>query len=186
MDVKTAFLHEDLEEEIYMRQPKGFEVKGKENLVCKLKKSLYGLKQSPRMWYQKFDTYMLRLNFVRSNSDHCVYVKRTDDQFVILTLYVDDMLLIGNSVKMVNSVKSLLAKKFEMKDLGPANFILGMQIRRDREKQKLWLRQEKYIKEILKKFNMIDCKPVSTPIPLGTKLFAKQCPKTDEEVEEMA
>ena len=138
------------------------------------------------MWYQNFDTYMLQLNFVRSNSDHCIYVKRTGDQFVILTLYVDDMLLIGNSVKMVNSVKSLLAKKFEMKDLGPTNFILGMQIRRDREKWKLWLRQEKYIKEILKKFNMIDCKPVGTSIPLGTKLSAKQCPKMDEEAKEMA
>ena len=98
------------------------------------------------MWYQKFDTYMLQLNFVRSNSDHCVYVKRTGDQFVILTLYVDDILLIRNSVKMVNSVKNLLVKKFKMKDLRPANFILGMQIRRDCEKRKLWLRQKKYIK----------------------------------------
>ena len=186
MDVKTAFLHGDLEEEIYMRQPEGFEAKGKENLVCKLKKSLYGLKQSPRMWYQKFDTYMLQLDFVRSNSDHCVYVKRAGDQFVILTLYVDDMLLIGNNMKMVKSVKNLLAKKFDMKDLRPANFILGMQITRDREKRKLWLGQEKYIKEILKKFNMMDCKPVGTPMSSGTKLSAEQCPKTDEEIEEMA
>jgi hypothetical protein len=76
MDVKTTFLHGDLEEEIYMKQPEGFVVKGKKELVCKLKKSLYGLKQSPRMWYQKFDTYILGLGFVRSKVDHCVYSKR--------------------------------------------------------------------------------------------------------------
>ncbi|GFQ02696.1 retrovirus-related pol polyprotein from transposon tnt 1-94 [Phtheirospermum japonicum] len=173
MDVKMAFLHGDLEEEIYMRQPEGFETKGKENLVCRLKKSLSGLKQSSRMWYQKFDTHMLQLNFIRLNSNHCVYVKRADNQFVILTLYVDDMLLIGNSMKMVKSVKGLLAKKFDMKDLGPANFILGMQIKRHHEKQKLWLGQEKYINEILKKFRMADCKPVGTPISKGTKFSVK-------------
>jgi hypothetical protein len=76
MDVKTTFLHGDLEEEIYMKQPEGFVVKGKKELVCKLKKSLYGLKQSPRMWYQKFDTYILGLGFVRSRDDHCVYSKQ--------------------------------------------------------------------------------------------------------------
>jgi hypothetical protein len=75
MDVKTTFLHGDLEEEIYMKQPEGFVVKGRKELVCKLKKSLYGLKQSPRMWYQNFDTYILRLGFVRSKADHCVYSK---------------------------------------------------------------------------------------------------------------
>jgi hypothetical protein len=76
MDLKTTFLHGDLEEEIYMKQPEGFVVKGKKDLVCKLKKSLYGLKQSPRMWYQKFDTYILELGFVRSRVDHCVYSKQ--------------------------------------------------------------------------------------------------------------
>ena len=75
MDVKTTFLHGDLEEEIYMKQPEGYVVKGKKELVCKMKKSLYGLKQSPRMWYQKFDTYMLGLGFTRSKEDQCVYFK---------------------------------------------------------------------------------------------------------------
>ena len=73
MDVKTAFLHGDLEEEIYMKQPEGFMVKGKKELVCRLKKSLYGLKQSPRMWYQKFDTYRRGIFFTKINEDHCVY-----------------------------------------------------------------------------------------------------------------
>ena len=93
MDVKTTFLHGDLEEEIYMKQPEGFIVKGKNELVCKLKKSLYGLKQSPRMWYQKFDTYILGLGFVRSKADHCVYSKQVGDHFINIVMYVDDMLL---------------------------------------------------------------------------------------------
>jgi hypothetical protein len=82
MDVKTTFLHGDLEEEIFMKQPEGYVVKGKKELVCKLKKSLYGLKQSPRMWYQKFDTYMLGLGFTRSKEDHCVYSKLIGDHFI--------------------------------------------------------------------------------------------------------
>jgi hypothetical protein len=82
MDVKTTFLHGDLEEEIYMKQPEGFVVKGKKELVCKLKKSLYSLKKSPRMWYQKFDTYILGLGFVRSRSNHYVYSKQVGNQFI--------------------------------------------------------------------------------------------------------
>ncbi|KAK8926133.1 hypothetical protein KSP39_PZI018401 [Platanthera zijinensis] len=186
MDVKTAFLHGDLEEEIYMRQPEGFEAKGKEDQVCRLKKSLYGLKQSPRMWYQKFDTYMLELGLERSNSDHCVYFQRKGEHFTILTLYVDDMLLVGNSVKMIQQLKKLLSAKFEMKDLGPASVILGMQITRERSKKKLWLGQQRYIEEVLKKFNMADCKPVGAPMPVGEKLSAEMCPKTHEDIEDMA
>jgi hypothetical protein len=94
MDVKTTFLHGDLEEEIYMKKPEGFVVKGKKELVCKLKKSMYGLKQSPRMLYKKIDTYVLGLGFKRSQEDHCVYFKLIGDHLIYLVLYVDDMLLI--------------------------------------------------------------------------------------------
>ena len=87
-------------------QPEGFEVKGKENLVCRLKKSLYGLKQSSRMWYQKFDTHMLGLVFIRNKADHYIYFKQVRDHFVILLLYVDDILLIGNNKEMIKGVKS--------------------------------------------------------------------------------
>jgi hypothetical protein len=100
MDVKTTFLHGDLEEKIYMKQPEGFVVKGKKELVCKLKNSLYGLKQSPRMWYQKFDTYMLGLGFTRRKEDHHVYFKLIGDHLIYLVLYVDDMLLIGNDKRL--------------------------------------------------------------------------------------
>jgi hypothetical protein len=106
MDVKTTFLHGDLEEEIFMKQPESYAVKGKKELVCKLKKSLYGLKQSPRMWYQKFDTNMLGLGFKRSKEDHCVYSKLIGDHVIYLVLYVDDMLLIGNNKEIIQDVKT--------------------------------------------------------------------------------
>eukprot|EP00253_Pinus_taeda_P021872 PITA_21872 len=129
MDVKTAFLHGDLEEEIYMKQPEGFAVKGKKELVCKLKKSLYGLKQSPRMWYQKFDTFIRGLGFTRSKADHCVYFKLIGDRVIYLVLYVDDMLLFGNDKEIIQDLKTQLSSKFDMKDLGAANYILGMELK---------------------------------------------------------
>jgi hypothetical protein len=106
MDVKTTFLHGYLEEEIYMKQPKSFAVKGKKELVCKLNKSLYGLNQSPRMWYQTFDTYILGLGFVRSRDDHCVYSKQVGGHFIYVVLYVDDVLLVGNNMDVIKEVKS--------------------------------------------------------------------------------
>ena len=137
MDVKTAFLHGDLEEEIYMKQPEGFMVKGKKELVCRLKKSLYGLKQSPRMWYQKFDTYIRGLGFTRSKEDHSVYFKLIGGHVIYLVLYVDDMLLIGNDKEIIQDLKTQLFSKFDMKDLGAANYILGMEIKRDQAKRKV-------------------------------------------------
>lgn len=137
------------------------------------------------MWYQKFDSYVAILGFSKFQVDHSVYVKRLDDNFVILTLYVDDVLLIVNNMNMAKLVKGLLAQHFDMKDFGQTNFIFGMQIHNDRKNQKLVLRQ-KYIDGVLKKFNMTDCKPVETPMATGTKLFADQCPQTKEEKEEMA
>src|SRR6202140_1037746 len=158
MDVKTAFLHGDLEEEIYMNQPEGFAVKGKKELVCKLKKSLYGLKQSPRMWYQKFITFIRGLGFTRNREDHCVYFKLIGDRVIYLVLYVDDMLLVGNDKEIIQDWKAQLSSKFDMKDLGAANYILYMEIKRDWEKRKLWLNQRKYVETILYRFNTQDGK----------------------------
>jgi hypothetical protein len=138
MDVKTTFLHGDLEEEIYMKYTEGFVVKGNKEIICKMKKSLYGLKQSPRISYKKIDTYMLRLGFTRSKEDHCVYFKLIGDHLIYLVLYVDDMLLIGNK-DIIQDVKTQLSYKFDMKDLGASNFILGMEIKRDQKKRKLGL-----------------------------------------------
>ena len=99
LDVKTTFLHGDLDEEIYMAQPHGFEVKGKENLVCRLKKTLYGLKKAPWKQYLKFDSFMHEHGYTRCHSDHCVYFKRLDDDnYIILCLYVDDILVFGSNM----------------------------------------------------------------------------------------
>jgi len=129
LDVKTAFLHGELEEEVYMLQPEGFKEKGKENLVCRLTKSLYGLKQAPKCWYKRFDSFIISLRYNRLNSDHCAYYKRFEDNdFVILLLYVDDMLVESPNKDRVQELKVQLAREFDMKHLGPANKILGMQI----------------------------------------------------------
>jgi hypothetical protein len=186
MDVKTTFLHGDLEEEIYMKYPEGFVVKGKKELVCNLNKSLYGLKQSPRMWYQKFDTYILGLGFVRSKVDHCVYSKQVGNHFIYVVLYVDDILLVGNNMDFIKEVKSQLSSKIDMKDLVAANFILGMEIKRDRANMKLWLNQIKYVETILQRFNMHGSKLVKVPIPIGVKLSKDQCPNRQEEEEDMS
>jgi hypothetical protein len=108
-------------------------VKGKKELVCKIKNSIYGLKQSPRMWYKKFDTYMVGLGFTRSKEDHYMYFKLIGDHLIYLVLYVDDMLLIGNNKEIIKDVKTQLSFKFDMNDLSAANFILGMEINKDRE-----------------------------------------------------
>jgi hypothetical protein len=123
MNVKIRFLHGDLEEEMYMKQPKGFVVKGKKYLMCKLKRSLYGLNQSPRMWYQNFNTYILSLGSVRRKVDHCIYSKEECGCFIYVAFYVYDRLLIGNNMNTIKEVKKHLSSKFDMKDLGVENFI---------------------------------------------------------------
>ncbi|KAL5750844.1 hypothetical protein ACOSP7_005117 [Xanthoceras sorbifolium] len=186
LDVKTAFLHGDLEEEIYMRQPEGFKEAGKENLVCRLKKSLYGLKQAPRQWYKKFDSFMSSSGFTRCQADHCCYIKRFDNSFIILLLYVDDMLVAGSDMQEIMNLKRELSKQFAMKDLGAAKQILGMRIKRDTKSETLLLSQAEYIKKVLSRFNMQDAKPVSTPLGVHFRLSKEQSPKTEEERTHMA
>jgi hypothetical protein len=187
MDVKTTFLHGDLEEQIYMKQPEGFSQLGQEHLVCKLKKSLYGLKQSPRQWYKRFDSYMIKISYKRCEYDCCVYVKSLDDgSFIFLLLYVDDMLIVAKSIVEVNKLKVLLSKEFDMKDLDAAKKILGMEIRRDNDAKKLWLYQAGYVKKVLERFIMENAKLVSTPLANHFRLSTSQCPKIVEETEDMS
>ncbi|KAH9678410.1 hypothetical protein KPL71_025698 [Citrus sinensis] len=125
MDVKTAFLHGELQEEIVMEQPEGYVVSGKEDHVCLLKKSLYGLKQSPRQWYLKFDSFMTKHAYKRSNYDCCVYFKDIDDgKMIYLMLYVDDMLIACHNINEISHLKDLLSSEFDMKDLGATRKIL--------------------------------------------------------------
>lgn len=140
LDVKATFLHGNLEEEIYMTQPEGFKVDEKENLVYKLEKSLYGLKQSSRQWYKRFDKFMLQQRYIRSKYDHCVYLHKLEDNFFIyFLLYVYDMLIASKSQEKIEKLKIQLRKEFEMKDLGEAKKILGMEIKRNRHSKKHYL-----------------------------------------------
>ena len=109
-NVKMTFLHSDLEEYIYMIQPEGFIVQGQENLVCKLRKSSYGLKQVSRQWYKKFDSFMHKIGFKRCEADHYSYVKFFDNSYIILLLYVDDILIAGSSIEEINDLKKQLSK----------------------------------------------------------------------------
>lgn len=172
LDVKTAFLHGELEEVIYMSQPEGYEVEGREDWVYLLKKSLYGLKQSPRQWNQKFNDFMISRGFTRSSVDSCVY----------LLLYVDDMLVASKSMQEIKILKKDLGTVFEMKDLGPAKKILGMEITRNRKELRLELSQCDYIEKILKLVQMEKAKPVKTPIGILFKLKSA----TDKELKEQS
>ncbi|GMP45292.1 hypothetical protein CsSME_00013869 [Camellia sinensis var. sinensis] len=147
-----------------MKQPQGFLARGKEEFACKLRKSLYGLKQAPRQCYKKFDGFMCSSGFTRCQADHCCYFKRFDKSYIILLLYVDDMLIAGSNIEEIKRLKKLLSDQFEMKDLGVANKILGMRIHRDKANGTLMLPQAEYVKKVLKRFNMDSVKPVSTPL----------------------
>ena len=148
-----------------MEQPEVFKKKGKEDFMCKLNKSLYGLKQAPRQWYKKFESVLGELGYKKTTSDHCVFVKMLgDDDFIILLLYVDDMLIVGRNVSRINNLKKELSKSFAKKDLGPAKQILGLKIARDRVAKKIWLSQKKYIEKVLQRFSMDGAKAVGCPL----------------------
>lgn len=185
LDVKTAFLHGDLDEEIYMHQPEGFLEEGKQNMVCRLKKSLYGLKQAPRQWYMKFESFMHKEGFQKCNADNCCFFKRYKSSYIILLLYVDDMLVAGPNMDEIRNMKMQLSKEFDMKDLDPTKKILGMQIMRDKKRGILQLSQAEYINRILQRFNMGNAKPVTTPLASHFRLSKDQSPQTEEEIEFM-
>ena len=170
MDVKTAFLNGDLREEIYMDQPEGFQVEGCEDKVYKLKKTLYGLRQSSREWNLKFNNTMIQLGFISNKLDRCVYTLKSGSSFAILSLYVDDILLAGNDIEMLNKIKLELGSEFEMKDMGEASYVLGIEIIRDRKNRTLSLNQERYLRKVLNRFGMQNCSPAPTPLVMGKRL----------------
>ena len=131
---------------------------------------------------------MIRIGNKRCEYDFYVYVKSLDDEssFIFLLLYVDDMLIAAKSMVEVNKLKSLLSKEFDMKDLGAAKKILGMEIHRDKASGRLWLSQHSYVKRMLERFKMDNAKPISTPLANHFRLSTSQCPKTDDEVNDMS
>ena len=164
-----------------MDQPLGFELKGQKHKVCKLKKSIYGLKQASRQWDLKFHQATLENGFTMMEEDHCVYIKHSNNYFIILSLYVDNILIAGNDKKLIDVTKKWLSSNLKMKAMGEANCVLGVKIVKDRSKRFLGLSQEMYIKKMLKHYHMHDCKPMDTPIERNLSLSLDMCPKTLED-----
>jgi hypothetical protein len=166
MDVKNKFLHGDLSEDIYKEKP--YKFMQNSSLVCRLKKSLYGLKQALRAWYAKMDFYLLSRNFVCCKSEPNVYMLRTVDSLLLLVLYFDDLLIIGCSTSTIASFKMILHDRFFMMDIGPLHFFLGLKISQDASGIKL--SQAKYARDLLEIFHMTYCKSSPTPFLSGFKL----------------
>jgi hypothetical protein len=162
MDVKMAFLNGELDEEIYMDQPDGFVVGGQEGKVCKLLKSLYGVKQAHKQWHEKFERTLTDEGFVVNEADKCVYYRYGGGEGVILCLYVDDILIFGTSLDVIKEVKDFLSRCFEMKYLGVADVILNIKLLKD-DDGGITLLQSHCVEKTLSRFGYSDCK--SSPMP---------------------
>ena len=158
MDVKIVFLNANLDKEIYMSQPKCFIEMGQEQNVYRLLNSIYGLKQASRSWNIIFDKTIKSFSFHQSIDEACVYKLRRDKYVVFLVLYVEDILLMGDNIKFLTDVKDWLATQFKMKDLGNANYVLGIKILKDRKNRVLALSQATYIDKVLTRFSMQNSK----------------------------
>ncbi|PKU70162.1 Retrovirus-related Pol polyprotein from transposon TNT 1-94 [Dendrobium catenatum] len=161
IDITNAFLHGKLNETIFMKHPKGFEDDTQPNYVCKLKKTIYGLKQSPRMWFQMLSTHLQSIGFVAGKADSSMFLFSKDDVQLFMVIYVDDILLTGNNNKMITSTINQLKTKFDMKHLGLAHSFLGIQI--TRTNNSFFLSQSQYANSILDIAGMSQCKPLANP-----------------------
>ena len=186
MDVKTAFLNGNLEEDIYMQQPERFIAKGQEHMVCKLQMSIYRLKQASRSWNIRFDQAITLYGFEKSLDEPCVYKRIQGTKVVFLVLYVDDILLIGNDIQVLSGIKIWLHKQFNMKDMGEANYILGIKLLQDQKNKLLALFHAAYIEKIFVMFNKKNYERGSLPFKYRIHLFKKQSPKTLKQQQHMS
>src|SRR5882762_1424188 len=172
IDIKTAFLCGKLEpgEEVYMKQPKGFEAKGKEEMIWELQKGLYGLPQASRIWNKAMNKGMVGLGFTRIKCEYCLYFRQTEEGILLTGIHVDDFFLAASCLILAANFKKQLALIWEISDLGEATFCIGIAIERDLVNHHIYLSQTALINKILSSFNMIDCNPVSTPMESGLVL----------------
>jgi hypothetical protein len=168
MDMKSTFLNEDLEEEVYIEQPEGFQLSEKESYVCRLKKDLYGLKQAPREWHLSLDIYLQQQGFMKGNAGNNIYIKMDQDNILIIEVYVDDIIFGSDNDMTSQKFANDMHHEFEMSLLGELTLFLGLQIYQSNKS--IFISQAKYIREMLKKFGMTDCKPINTPMKISCKL----------------
>jgi Reverse transcriptase (RNA-dependent DNA polymerase) len=177
--VKNVFLHGDLLEEMYMEVPPGFGTKQTVGKVCRLKKSLYGLKQSPRAWFDRFRKAMVGMGYQQTNADHTVFFKRHGAHITVLAVYVDDMIISRNDEEEIALLKRKLGKEFEVKDLGQLRYFLGIEIARGAER--IVLSQRKYVLDLLAETGMLGCRLAVAPIDQKLKLSAEAGEPVDRE-----
>jgi hypothetical protein len=172
MDVSNAFLHGDLQEEMYMEQPPAYVDQTHPNLVCRLKKVLYSLKQAPKAWSNKIGQYLVTSGFQTSNADFSLYVKKKDRGIVVIVIYVDDLIITRDSDVDIFDLKNLLKQKFEMKNLEKLRYFLGIEV--IQSPKGIWLLQRQYAFNKLSKYGMTSCKPISIPLEQNVKLSADE------------
>ena len=168
MDVKNAFLHGDIEEEVFMKLPPGHPQSGNSSLVCKLHKSIYGLKQSPRAWHAKLSTTLEALGFQKSSVDSSLYVKLKPNDSLMVLIYVDDLIITGHDSGSIKQLKESLQQKFPIKDLGQLKYFLGIEMATS--SKGLYLNQRRYIIDLLQDSNLLYSKPAATPLDSKLKL----------------
>ena len=171
LDVKNAFLHGDLQEEVYMEVPPCYSNPEMVGKVCRLKKSLYGLKQSPRAWFDRFRRALCAMGYKQCNGDHTVFYKHSRRKITVLAVYVDDIIISGDDEMEIKCLKGNLSREFEVKDLGQLKYFLGIEIARN--PKGIVLSQRKYVLDLLSETGMLGCRTVSTPMDLNHKLCAK-------------
>ena len=172
LDVKNAFLHGDLHEEVYMEQPPGFVAQGESGHVCRLKKSLYGLKQSPRAWFGRFTEVVLQFGLTRCHGDHSMFYRVSNAGRIFLVVYVDDIVITGDDFAGIDELKLYLKQQFETKDLGRLRYFLGIEVAT--AKRGIHISQRKYALDLLAETGMLGAKPLDTPMEAGIKLMAEE------------
>lgn len=168
MDVKSAFLNGELQEIVYVTQPDGFVKEGKEHMVYRLIKALYGLRQAPRAWYAKLSEYLEELGFTKCPYEYAVYTKNEGGEVLIIGVYVDDLLITGTSVEAIHEFKRQMKEKFEMSDLGKLAYYLGIEV--NQQKDYTELKQAGYAKKLLEKAGLSDCNTVKYPMEAKIQL----------------
>ena len=168
LDIKNVFLHGDLQEEVYMKQPTGFVAQGEIGRVCRLRKSLYGLKQSPHAWFGKFSQAVEEFGMQKSKSDYFVFYRNSNSGIIPLVVYVDDIVITGSDSEGISSLKSFLHSQFHTKDLGMLRYFMSVEVMRS--KHEIFLFQRKYVLDLLSETGKLGAKPCSSPMAPGVHL----------------